>query len=151
MEINDKQKFIFGSIFLMANKLQVIGDKYLGKDDITTKQWFLTVMISQFPDNPPTLSEVAELMGSSRQNVKQLALKLEEKGFLNIEKDTEDARALRLKLTEKSKVFWERREEQDDQFLAELFRDLNREELDAMVSGFNKLFVKMDKLNKELK
>jgi DNA-binding MarR family transcriptional regulator len=107
-------------------------------------------MISQFPDNPPTLSEVAELMGSSRQNVKQLALKLEEKGLLNIEKDEADARALRLKVTEKSQVFWEKRQEQDNQFIAELFKGLSQEELDCMLSGFNKLFGQLDKLNKEV-
>jgi len=38
-------------------------------------------------------------MGSSRQNVKQLALKLEENDYLKIEKDENDARVIRLKLT----------------------------------------------------
>lgn len=148
MDILDKQKFIFGSLFLLANKLQVIGDKYMGRDNMTTKQWFLTVMISQFGDNPPTLSEVADLMGSSRQNVKQLALKLEEKDFLKIEKDEQDARALRLKLTEKSKVFWEKREEQDNQFVRDLFKDFSQEEIDIMYGGFNKLFEKIEQIGK---
>ena len=148
MELIDKQKFIFGSLFLLANKLQVIGDKYLGLEGMTTKQWFLTAMISQFPDNPPTLSEVAELMGSSRQNVKQLALKLEEKGYLSIEKDEEDARVLRLRITEKSESFWKKRREQDDQFITELFKELNEEELNSILTGFNKLFSKLEKLSK---
>jgi len=143
MDILDKQKFIFGSLFLLSNKLQVIGDQYLGKDDMTTKQWFLTAMISQFRDNPPTLSEVAELMGSSRQNVKQLALKLEEKGFLRIEKDEQDARAVRLKLTEKSRTFWEKRQSRDEWFLRDLFEDFSEQEIDVIYSGFNKLFKKI--------
>jgi DNA-binding MarR family transcriptional regulator len=140
MDILDKEKFIFGSIFLLANKLQVIGDKFLGVDDITTRQWFLTVMISQFKDEPPTLSEVAELMGSSHQNVKQLALKLESKGFIKIEKDEKDGRALRLRLTEKCNLFWEKREEVDNNYIRELFKTLNEEEIDNIYSGFNKLF-----------
>lgn len=148
MNLTDKQKFIFGSIFLLANKLQVIGDQYLGKDNITTKQWFLTVMISQFSDTPPSLSEVAELMESSRQNVKQLALKLEEKGLLVIEKDDKDARALRLKLTEESKSFWEKRIKQDDKFIEELFIRLTEEEVNAMISGLNKLFNKIEEQGK---
>lgn len=147
MDILDKQKFIFGSFFLMANKLQVIGDQYLGRDGMTVKQWFLTVMISQFRDTPPTLTEVAELMGSSRQNVKQLALKLEEKGFLNIEKDEKDSRALRLKLTEKSRKFWEMREEKDNQFITELFKDLSEKEINVICNGFNKLFDKIQKMS----
>ncbi|MFZ5944979.1 MAG: MarR family winged helix-turn-helix transcriptional regulator [Bacillota bacterium] len=139
MDLIDKQKFIFGSIFLLANKLQVLGDQYLEKDEITTKQWFLNTMISQFRDKPPTLSEVAELMGSSRQNVKQLALKLEEKKFLKIEKDEDDARALRLRLTEKSHSFWREREEQDEQYLRDLFKDLSEEEINIISRGFQKL------------
>jgi MarR family transcriptional regulator, transcriptional regulator for hemolysin len=150
MDNIDKHKFIFGSLFLLANKLQVIGDQYLERDGMTTKQWFLTAMISQFQDNHPTLSEVAELMGSSRQNVKQLALKLEEKGFLSIEKDEQDARALRLKLTEKSKSFWERRSNQDDKFLKALFEDLSEEEIYVIFNSFNKLFEKIEKMESSL-
>lgn len=148
MDILQKQKYIFGSIFLLANKLQVIGDQYMGVDGMTTKQWFLTAMISQFVDNPPTLSEVADLMGSSRQNVKQLALKLEEKGFLKIEKDEQDARALRLKLTEKSKEFWDEREEKDSDYLSNLFEEFSQEEIDVISSGIDKLFKRIDKIGK---
>jgi DNA-binding MarR family transcriptional regulator len=135
---------------VLANKLQVIGDQYLGSVGITTKQWLLTAMISQFRDSPPTLSEVAELMGSSRQNVKQLALKLEGKGFLNIQKDEKDARALRLKLTEKSKTFWGKREKQDNQFIQDLFKDFSEEEADIIYRGFGKLFEKIEKLEKSV-
>lgn len=148
MEILEKQKYIFGSLFLLANKLQVTGDQYMGRDGMTTKQWFLTAMISQFGDNPPTLSEVADLMGSSRQNVKQLALKLEEKDFLRIEQDEHDARALRLKLTEKSQEFWDKREDKDSQFISDLFEDFNQEEIDVLYNGFNKLFEKIEKIGK---
>lgn len=145
MDILEKRKFIFGSLFLIANKLQVIGDQYLGKEGMTTKQWLLTVVISQFHDRAPTLSEVAELMGSSRQNVKQLALKLAQKDFLKIEKDEQDARAVKLILTEKSQTFWGKRQELDDQFIKELFKSLNEEEIDVISNGFNKLFENMIK------
>lgn len=148
MEFVDKQKFIFGSIFLLANKLQVLGDQYFSENHMTVKQWLLTVVILQFQNGPPTLSEVAELMGSSRQNVKQIALKLERKGFLTIEKDDKDARAIRLRLTEKSYDFWEERADRDEQYVVELFRDLSEEEINAMFSGMEKLFKKIEKMNK---
>lgn len=145
MNVLDKQKFIFGSIFLIANRLQALGDQYLAEGDMTMKQWLLTVMIVQFHE-PPTLSQVAELMGSSRQNVKQIALKLEKKGFLNIERDENDARVLRLKLTEKSNFFWNNREDRDEQFLLELFEDISEEETQAIHIGMEKLFKKIEKM-----
>ncbi len=143
----DRQRFIFGTIFLLANKLQTIGDKYLAEGDITVRQWFLTIMIIQFKGKAPTLGEVAELMGTSHQNVKQLAIKLKEKGFLSFEKDEKDGRALRLKLTEKCLEFWKEREEKDNGFIVELFKELGEEEIVAMCSGFNKLLEKIEKFN----
>jgi DNA-binding MarR family transcriptional regulator len=148
MDILEKQKYIFGSLFLAANKLQAVCDKHLGEDGMTTKQWFLTVVLSQFKDNPPTLSEVAEVIGSSRQNVKQLALKLEEKDFLRIEKDEEDARATRLRLTDKSQEYWDKRQDQDEDFIRELFKDFSREEIQILGSSFKKLLDKMEKMDK---
>ncbi len=147
MNILDKQKYIFGSIFLVANKLQVLGDQYFAESDMTMKQWLLTVMIVQFHDEPPTLSQVAELMGSSRQNVKQIALKLEKKGFLNIDKDEEDARILRLRLTEKSYSFWNNRVDRDEEFLQELFKGITEEEIQSMHNGLEKLFRKVEKMS----
>ena len=148
MDTIEMQKYIFGSIFLIANRLQVLGDQYLGEDSVTTKQWFLNAIISQFGDNPPTLSEVADLAGNSRQNVKQLALKLEEKGFLTIQKDEQDARALRLKLTEKSLEFWGKRQKKDHEYITGLFEELSEEETYCIYKGFEKLIKKIDKLDK---
>lgn len=147
MNTIDKQKFIFGSIFILANKLQVIGDQYFADNDMTTKQWLLTVMISQFNNQPPTLSEVAELMGSSHQNVKQIALKLEKKGFLCIEKDARDGRSIRLRMTEKSYSFWEKRVEQDNQYIVELFKNLDEAEINAMYTGITKLHINVGEKN----
>lgn len=148
MESIDRQKYIFGTIFLIANKLQAIGDQFLG-EDMTTKQWFLTVILSQAGDTPPTLSRVAELMGSSRQNVKQLALKLEEKEFVKIEKDEQDGRVLRLKLTDKSRAYWDKRQEKDNQFVAELFKDFTDEEIEIIYGGIRKLIKKVISLEKK--
>ncbi|MCC5910865.1 MAG: MarR family transcriptional regulator [Clostridiaceae bacterium] len=148
MDILDKQKFIFGSLFLLANKLQTMGDQLLGNDGMTVRQWFLTVMIIQFQDHCPTLGEVANLMGSSHQNVKQLALKLQKKDFLTIEQDTQDRRAIRLKLTEKSHRYWKTREAEGDDFIRELFRDLTEEEINLLSNSFNKLFGRIEQWKK---
>lgn len=150
MDNIDNQKFIFGSLFLLANKLQTLGDHYLEEGGMTTKQWFLTAMVSQFKERPPTLSEVAELMGSSRQNVKQLALKLEEKGFLKIEKDERDSRAFRIKLTEKSRVFWESRQDKDNDFVRKLFEDFTNNEVDATAASIKKLLDRVEEMEKHL-
>jgi DNA-binding MarR family transcriptional regulator len=148
MDIGDKQKFIFVSIHLLSNKLQVIGDHVLG-DEMTIRQWLLTAAIAQFGENPPVLGQVAELMGSSHQNVKQLALKLQQKGLLIIQKDGKDLRATRLILTGKSSSFWERRQSEVKEFLQELFKCLNQEEVDSLNNSLNKLYERVLKKEKK--
>lgn len=133
----DYEKFIFATLFILANKLQVVGDKFL--EEVTTKQWFLLLMVAQFGDQPPTLGQVAELLGSSHQNTKQLALKLESKGFLTIAKDSEDSRALRLRVTERCYDYFSKRTDKDTNYLNELFKEFTEDEVISLAKGINKL------------
>lgn len=142
----EEMKFIFGSLFLLPNKLQTLMDQELSSDDITTKQWFLSAIIEHFGDTAPTLSEVSKAMGTSHQNVKQIALKLEKKGFLNMEKDATDRRVIRLKLTEKSNLFWEKRKEGAEEFLIHVFKDLKEDEINVIYKGFNKIYRNIEEL-----
>lgn len=139
MNNRDEKKFVFGSLFLLANKLQVKGDKLFEEDGMTLRQWFLTVMILQFKDRSPTLGEVSLLMGTSHQNTKQIAKKLAEKEFLKFVKDDDDGRITRLQLTEKSHDYWARREGDGDIFIDKLFKDLTDGEVKTMISGMTKL------------
>lgn len=142
-DLLDKQKYVFGSLFLLSNKLQVIMDRELAIYDITAKQWFLTAVIEEFFEDPPTISEVAEAMGSTHQNVKQMALKLQKNKFLKIEKDARDRRISRLRFTDKSDAFWQKRQDESVKFLAELFSELSTEELNTMYIALNKLYNKI--------
>lgn len=144
-----REHFIFGCLFLLANRLQVIGDR-LDKD-ITMKQWFLMVMISQWKEDPPMLSEVADFIGSSRQNVKQLALKIEKRGFLSIEKDEKDSRILRLRLTKKCEEFFKAREDREEKCLEYVYDNFTEEEMNSLYKCMYKLsenIFKLDELSK---
>lgn len=144
-KILEYEKFAFASLFILANKLQVVGDQFL--EEITTKQWMLLVMVAQFEDQPPTLGQVAGLLGTSHQNTKQLALKLEKKGFLLIEKDSLDNRALRIKPTKKCMDYFIRSEDQGNQFLNDLYKDFSNEEIIALSKGIYKLYHGLSNMN----
>jgi DNA-binding MarR family transcriptional regulator len=132
----EEQGFIFGSLFLLANKLQVSSDKHLESVGLTTKQWFLIAAVQNFK-TPPTLSEVSELIGSSRQNVKQLAIKLEKKNFLTLEKDEQ---AVRLILTEQCINIWRDRDALDKQFITEILSCLTIDQYNFLGSHLSRLF-----------
>jgi hypothetical protein len=96
----------FGDVFVIGSLLTRMTDAALADWDLTTRQWLLlAVLVRGFPDGPPTLSEAAGKYGSSRQNVKQIALGLEARGWLRLEGDANDARATRLVATDKVALF----------------------------------------------
>lgn len=115
---------VFGMVFVLAQRWQHLGDIELANEGITTKQWLLLVTISNLFDDPPNLNELTLAYGGSRQNVKQLALNLEKRGFLEIYQDTSDRRVLRFKVTEECDQFWNARKELDIQFIEGLFEDV---------------------------
>jgi DNA-binding MarR family transcriptional regulator len=144
-EITASHQYLFGSIFLLSNKLQILGDQYMAADEITLRQWFLTMIIKQFdPQRGPTLTEAAHLMGTSHQNVKQMALKLAEKEFLEFEKDDRDGRSTRLKLTEKSNTFWDSKTSELELFLKRLFSGTNFDGVKAAEKLFKKMLFNVE-------
>lgn len=129
-EIDDRM-FLFGTLFVVANKLDTLLDRELDPFGMTSKQWLLSVAIDALFDEPPTIKQVAKGMGSSHQNVKQVALKLERKGMLSLEKDGEDLRATRLKLTQKAYDFWDGMQRKGDEFLEAVFKGIEADGLKA--------------------
>lgn len=130
------RQYVFGSLFLYANKLQVIGDRH--DTYITMKQWLLIIVATQF-DEPPTLTELADFMGCSRQNTKKLAMRLQEKDFLVLEKDHTDSRAWRVVLTEQCVSYYRQRESKENHFLELLFKGFTEDETQALYHSMNKL------------
>jgi DNA-binding MarR family transcriptional regulator len=97
---------VFGSIFVIVQHLARRADAELAVLDLTTRQWLLlAVLTKSFPGRSPSLSEAAEKYGSSRQNVKQIALGLAAHGFVRLAPDRHDGRATRIELTDRVGVF----------------------------------------------
>ncbi|NQT61815.1 MAG: MarR family transcriptional regulator [Candidatus Marinimicrobia bacterium] len=135
----DHKKEIFGMIFLLSQRWQNLGDQELVSIGVTTKQWLLLVTLHVFFREPPTLNQLAEAMGSSRQNVKQLAANLQKAGFLEILQDARDKRILRFRLTQKNTDIWESRAEQDEVYISSLFGDVSLDDIITTRSTIEKL------------
>lgn len=129
--------YIFGTIFILSNKLQVLGDKMDSK--LTVKQWLFLVGITKCESISPTLSEIAVLIGSSRQNVKKMAVILEKQGFIMMSKDERDARMLRVSLTDYCKEYLKQREKMELEFIEEVFCGFEPNELSALSEAMRKL------------
>ncbi len=126
--VSDSQ-YIFGSLLTISSKLDTLLERELREFGVTSKQWLVFLVIESLYDNPPTINEVAKTIGSSHQNIKQIALKLEEKGLLNRKKDLKDRRVTRLEITDKSNEFWSSTRPKGNQFIKNVFENISSDEL----------------------
>ena len=131
-EMMDSKQFSFGALLITAIKLDTQLDKALKEFDLTSKQWFLMVILDTMFESAPTLNELAKEMGSSYQNVKQVALKLKEKNMIDISKDPKDARALRIKSTPESKLIWDKLIPTSIKFMDSFFKNIEEKDLDTL-------------------
>ena len=107
--------------------------------EITMKQWFLLISIISSGVKNPTLTEVSEIIGYSRQNVKKIAVHLENAGFVALHKDIDDGRVLRIALTEKCKLYFENRKEKENEFIESLYAGITDDEIKSMFIGMKKI------------
>lgn len=122
--------FLLGLLSAFDNRFQAMADRTM--EEISWKQFFAIICINLCKENP-TIKELAEILGSSHQNVKQILLKLEKKGFVNIYVDTEDRRKQRIELTQYCKDFCKRNDEMSAQVMAKMFEGVSQEQLQTTI------------------
>ncbi len=142
----DDPHLIFALIFMLSNQLQAIGDSFF--EEVSTKQWLVLLVLGIMDSYTPTLSELAEGVGSSHQNVKQLVLKLEQKGYVKLYKDETDARRLRIKATTKCQEFSAAYDEKSQVFMNQLFSSFSKKDLAStrkVLHSMRDIIERMDK------
>jgi DNA-binding MarR family transcriptional regulator len=134
--LNDKT-ILFGLFFAFDNQLQAAGDTFY--EGITSKQFFLTICLSLFHDHYPTINELSEVMGSSHQNVKQIANKLEKNGFLTLFPDEQDKRKVRIAPTDQLMQLEIKHRERGQEFMERLYDGLSDEEIAITLKAMTKI------------
>ena len=122
----DSPHFLVGLISAFENRFQAAADNAM--KEISWKQFFALICISMCK-KPPTIKELAEIVGSSHQNVKQILLKLEKKGFVRLTPDECDKRKQRIALTPYCADFCNNNDEKGIAFMAKLFHGIPEEQL----------------------
>jgi len=148
LDLIPNQQFIFGSLFVLANRVDTLLERALQKFNISSKQWFLSICVASLFDHHPSLKELAKESGSSHQNVKQVALKLQDKNLLELYKDPKDARTTRVKLSEYSIEFWKLTDQDSNEFMTQLFKDISNDELESVRKVFIKLNNNLSEMEK---
>lgn len=127
----------FRLLTVVGTQLRRLSDLRFRGEAMTMRQATLITIAKEL--GHPTISEVAAVMSTSHQNVKQIALGLARRGFMRIVTDEHDSRVRRLVVTSKSDRFWAARDANDAAAIAGWFAACSPRELASLNDLLEKL------------
>ena len=122
--------YLIGLLSAFENRFQAMADSMM--QEISWKQFFAIICINMCKE-PPTLSELSDILGSSHQNVKQILLKLEKKDFIRFEQDESDKRKQRIVLTKTCKKFCEKNDEMSQKTMMGMFEGIPEKDIKTTI------------------
>lgn len=118
--------FLIGLLSEFENRFQTVADSFF--DEITWKQFFAIICINLCKESP-TIKELSEVMASSHQNVKQILIKLEKKGFIEMLADDKDKRKQRIVTTKKCDEFCRKNDEASQRQINHMYEGVTDEQI----------------------
>lgn len=128
----------YATLFSVSNKLQVRGDKAL--ELLTGRQLMTLIAIAHLPKGEASLNRIARKMGTTKQNVKQLIVVMEKKGYVNTIPSKTDKRAYSIEISEKGMTVGSECDRRGMAFLAEVFGGFSETELETFWAMLKKLY-----------
>ena len=128
---NTNRVAAFRLILLLSQQMRTLMDQHLRPDGLTTQQAALITAVDAAGN--PSLSQVADRLGTTHQNARQIADALARKGFLTITADPQDGRVRRLRTTEQNRTYWRQRSDDDQDHVATWFASLDPVEAATLV------------------
>lgn len=128
--------YLIGLLSAFENRFQAMADNMM--QEISWKQFFAIICINMCKE-PPTLKELSDILGSSHQNVKQILLKLEKKGFIRFEQDVADKRKQRIVLTKTCKKFCEKNDDMSQKAMMDMFEGISERNIKTTIQTIIKI------------
>ncbi|MDE6747867.1 MAG: MarR family transcriptional regulator [Lachnospiraceae bacterium] len=141
----NQEKAIFSTLFIAGNKLQTLFDDRI--PEISLKQFMLLSIIRQSKEQL-TFTQLGNLLGCSRQNIKKLADVLIKKGFITIQQSPHDTRAFCIYPTEKVNDYFQNGFIEYQKELRYLFEVYTYEEIKTLFILLSKLYSGIENLEK---
>ena len=140
------QAFLLGLLSAFDNRYQAAADAFF--KEITWKQFFAIICINLCRE-APTINELSDVMGSSHQNVKQILLRLEKKGFVSTIVDKKDKRKQRIIVTDAARTFLEENDnngQQSQYIIGRIFEGIDEKSLMGTIQTIMKMERNLSKL-----
>ncbi len=141
----NQRKAIFSTLFIAGNKLQTLFDNHI--PEVSLKQFMLLSIVRQSKEQL-TFTQLGNLLGCSRQNIKKLADVLMKKGFITIQQSPHDTRAMCICPTEKVNEYFINGFSEYQEDLKYLFEVYTDKEIETLFILLSKLYAGIDNLEK---
>ena len=128
--------YLLGLMSAFENRFQAMA--YNLMKEISWKQFFAIICINMCKE-PPTLKELSDILGSSHQNVKQILIKLQNKGLIEFKADAEDKRKQRIVLTKKCIKFCEKNNDMSEKIMAKMFEGVSEKDIQTTIKTITKI------------
>ena len=142
---DNQRKAIFSTLFIAGNKLQTLFDNHIPK--VSLKQFMLLSIVRQSKEQL-TFTQLGNILGCSRQNIKKLADVLMKKGFITIQQSPHDIRAMCICPTEKVNGFYTNEFSEYQEELKYLFEVYTDKEVETLFILLSKLYAGIENLEK---
>lgn len=139
----NQRKAIFSTLFIAGNRLQTLFDNHI--PEVSLKQFMLLSIVRQSREQL-TFTQLGNLLGCSRQNIKKLADVLAKKGFITIQQSPHDSRAMCICPTEKVNEFFANDFLEYQEELKYLFEVYTDEEVETLFILLSKLYSGIENL-----
>lgn len=144
---DNQRKAIFSTLLIAGNKLQTLFDQRI--PEVSLKQFMLLSIIRQSKE-PFTFTQLGNLLGCSRQNIKKLADVLTKKGFITIQQSPHDTRAMCICPTEKVNDYFIHDFSKYQEELKDLFAVYTEDEIEQLFLLLSKLYAGIENLKKNI-
>lgn len=138
--------FMIGLMNRFNNQFQALADATF--EELSWKQVFFLNCVTLFGE-PPSIKDMADLVGCSHQNAKQILLKLEKGGFVIMEQDENDRRRQRIRVTQKAEAFRREFDEPSRRVMERIFAGVDAEELETTIRVITQLDNNLRKYQEE--
>lgn len=142
----NQSKAIFSTLFIAGNKLQTLFDNRI--PELSLKQFMLLTIVRQSKE-ALTFTQLGNLLGCSRQNIKKLADVLVKKGFVTVQQSPQDTRAMCICPTEKVELFFQNDFSEYQEELNYLFEVYTEKEIETLFLLLSKLYSGIENLEKK--
>lgn len=143
----NQRKAIFSTLFIAGNKLQTLFDNHI--PEVSLKQFMLLSIIRQSKE-PLSFTQLGNLLGCSRQNIKKIADILMKKEFITIQQSPLDTRAMCICPTKKVNDFFINDFSEYQEELKYLFAVYTDKEIETLFTLLSKLYAGIENLDKKV-